>query len=103
MEKYTFKIVLKNNPQFACLIHYEGTLMYSPEVAIKEHFPTASKIIEFAHKNNIPIVEDYTLSRNVYINCEEGENVPKVCFKSLADIFGRYYKKKGIEVIYGKK
>lgn len=67
--------------------------MYAPEVVVKEFFPNSSKIIDFALKNDIPIVEDCALSWNAYCNLEEGDEFPDISYQSLVDIFCTYYDK----------
>ncbi|MDH4246937.1 MAG: EscU/YscU/HrcU family type III secretion system export apparatus switch protein, partial [Deltaproteobacteria bacterium] len=55
----------------------------------------ALRIREIAEENNVPIVENPPVARELYAHVELGEEVPEQFFRTVAEILAYVYRLKG--------
>ena len=80
-------IVLTNPTHFAIALRYDPQHENAPRVMAKGEDHLAFLIRNIANKNEIPILENKMLARELYFAVEEGEIVPEQFYKILVDIF----------------
>ena len=90
-------VIVANPTHFAVALKYDKENDYAPKVVAKGADLVAQKIKEIGRKNNVPIVENKPLARNLFWNLEIGDSIPAHLFKVVAELFAYVYKldKKG--------
>jgi len=90
-------VIVANPTHFAVALKYDKENDYAPKVVAKGADLVAQKIKEIGRNNNIPIVENKPLARNLFWNLEIGDSIPANLFKAVAELFAYVYKldKKG--------
>jgi flagellar biosynthetic protein FlhB len=69
--------------------------MDAPVVLAKGAGPVAANIRKIAMENNVPLVEDKDLARNLYSNVDIGQQVPAQLYQAVAELLAYVYKLKG--------
>ncbi len=85
------KVVITNPIHLAVAIKYDNS-MRAPEVVAKGARLIAEKIKEIARENNIPIVENPPLARELYEKVEIGEEIPKELYRAVAEVLAYIYR-----------
>ena len=88
-------VVVTNPTRLAVALKYDGNEMDAPTVLAKGAGPVAKNIRRIAEENNIPIVEDKPLARNLYSNVDIGGEVPMELYQAVAELLAYVYKLKG--------
>ncbi len=88
-------VVVTNPTRLAVALKYDKMVMDSPGVVAKGAGPVAENIRKIAKENNVPLVENKELARNLYKEVDIGEQVPSQFFQAIAELLAYVYKLKG--------
>ena len=80
-------IVITNPIHFAIALRYDPDQENAPRILAKGEDHLALVIKNLARKDNIPIIENKPLARELYYNVEENQVVPEQFYRVLIDIF----------------
>lgn len=80
-------VVITNPTHYAIALRYDPELEDSPRVMAKGEDNLAFVIRNLARQNDIPIIENKPLARELYRTVTEGETVPEHFYRVLIDIF----------------
>jgi flagellar biosynthetic protein FlhB len=84
-------VIITNPTHFAVALKYDGATMVAPKVVAKGADLVAQRIRELATENDIPIVENPPLARNLYKNVEIGREIPPELFAAVAEVLAYVY------------
>ncbi|MBW5410026.1 flagellar biosynthesis protein FlhB [Brachyspira hampsonii] len=84
-------VVITNPTHFAVALKYENG-DYAPVVTAKGVDHIALKIKEIAKENDVQIVENKPLARELYYNVEIGQYIPEKLFHVVSRILGEVYR-----------
>lgn len=84
-------VVITNPTHFAVALKYENG-DYAPIVTAKGADHIALKIKEIAKENDVQIVENKPLARELYYNVELGQYIPEKLFHVVSRILGEVYR-----------
>lgn len=87
-------VIVTNPTHLSIALQYDQENMLSPQVVAKGADHLALRIREIAKENNIPIVENITLARNLYKNVKVGTTIPRTLYKAVAEVLAFVYKLK---------
>lgn len=87
-------VVVTNPTRLAVALKYDGKTMDAPRVLAKGAGPVAKNIRRIARENDIPLVEDKQLARNLYSHVDIGGEVPIEYYQSVAELLAYVYKLK---------
>jgi flagellar biosynthesis protein FlhB len=79
-------VVITNPTHFAVALQYTSGEMSAPKVVAKGVDFLAKRIRDIATENDIPIIEDPPLARNIFFNVDIDEEIPENLFKAVAQI-----------------
>jgi flagellar biosynthesis protein FlhB len=88
-------VVVTNPTRLAIALKYDKMVMDAPGVVAKGAGPVAENIRKIARENDVPLVENKELARNLYKEVDIGEQVPSQFFKAVAELLAYVYKLKG--------
>ncbi len=88
-------VVVTNPTHLAVALKYDGKTMDAPKVLAKGAGPVAENIKKIARENNVPLVEDKQLARNLYSSVDIGGEVPLELYQAVAELLAYVYKLKG--------
>ncbi len=88
-------VVVTNPTHFAVALQYDREMMTAPKVTAKGADFVAERIKAIASENNVPIVENPPLAREIYNFVEIGDEVPEQFFRAVAEILAYVYRLKG--------
>ncbi|MCK5541252.1 MAG: flagellar biosynthesis protein FlhB [Desulfobacterales bacterium] len=88
-------VVVTNPTRLAIALKYDKMVMDAPGVVAKGAGPVAENIRRIAKENNIPLVENKDLARNLYKEVDIGEPIPSQFFQTVAELLAYVYKLKG--------
>ncbi|OGR27050.1 MAG: flagellar biosynthesis protein FlhB [Desulfobacterales bacterium RIFOXYA12_FULL_46_15] len=88
-------VVVTNPTRLAVALKYDGKTMDAPKVLAKGAGPVAENIRRIARENNVPLVEDKQLARNLYKSVDIGSEVPTELYQAVAELLAYVYKLKG--------
>lgn len=80
-------VVIANPTHFAVALKYDSTVADSPMVNAKGEDSTALLIRRIAEENDIPVVENRPVARDLYTNVEVGDIIPEVYYNAIAVIY----------------
>jgi flagellar biosynthetic protein FlhB len=83
-------VIITNPTHFAIGVEYNES-MTAPKVVVKGLDLMALKIREMAEEEDIPIVEDKLLARNLYYKVKLSEFIPEEHYEAVAKIIGYVY------------
>ncbi|MGB9701820.1 MAG: flagellar biosynthesis protein FlhB [Candidatus Kapaibacteriota bacterium] len=84
-------VILTNPTHFAVAIKYTKGEMSAPKVIAKGVDFLAMKIRDIAMDNNVPIVENPPLARQLYYNVDVDEEIPEELYKAVAQVLAYVY------------
>lgn len=84
-------VVITNPTHFAVVLKYENG-DYAPIVTAKGADHIALRIKEIAKENDVHIVENKPLARELYYNVEIGQYIPEKLFHVVSRILGEVYR-----------
>jgi len=87
-------VVVTNPTRLAVALKYDGKTMDAPRVIAKGAGPVAKNIRRIARENEIPLVEDKQLARNLYSHVDIGGDVPLEYYQAVAELLAYVYKLK---------
>ena len=85
-------VVIANPTHFAVALKYDQTVADSPMVNAKGEDNTALLIRRIAEENNIPVVENRPVARDLYTNVEVGDIIPEIYYSTIAVIYSHLEK-----------
>ncbi len=88
-------VVITNPTHIAVALKYEPAYMNAPVVVAKGEGPVAQKIKEIAKENNVYVIENKPLARELYKKVDIGEEIPQEFFVAVAKILSIVYEMKG--------
>lgn len=88
-------VVVTNPTHYAVALEYDREIMTAPRVTAKGADLIAERIKEIARENNISIVENATVAREIYRLVDIGQEVPEDFFRAVAEILAYVYRVKG--------
>ena len=88
-------VVVTNPTHFAVALEYDREAMAAPKVSAKGADFMAERIRAIAKENDIPIVENPMVAREIYQNVDIGQQVPEKFFRAVAEILAFVYRLKG--------
>jgi len=88
-------VVVTNPIHLAVAIKYDRLGMGAPQVVAKGAELIADRIKALAKENDVPVVENKLLARDLYKNVEIGEEIPSVFYQAVAEVLAYVYKLKG--------
>ena len=88
-------VVVTNPTQYAVALMYDREAMTAPQLVAKGMGYIAQRIREIAEENEVPIVENPPVARELYAQVEIGGEVPEEFFKVVAEILAYVYRLKG--------
>ncbi|MDO4506447.1 MAG: EscU/YscU/HrcU family type III secretion system export apparatus switch protein [Spirochaetales bacterium] len=80
-------VVITNPTHYAVALKWDSETQEAPMVNAKGMDNTALKIREIATENNVPIVENRPLARELYSNFDVGTIIPQQYLRLIADIY----------------
>ena len=80
-------VVITNPTHFAVALKYDQTVNDSPLVNAKGADEMAQTIKRLARENNVPIVENRPLARDLYTNVEVGDIIPQTYYTAIALVY----------------
>ncbi|MBU2628086.1 MAG: EscU/YscU/HrcU family type III secretion system export apparatus switch protein, partial [Proteobacteria bacterium] len=91
-------VVVTNPTRLAIAIKYDAKQMEAPMVLAKGAGPVAENIRRIAKENDVPLVEDKQLARNLYSSVDIGQQVPMELYQAVAELLAYVYKLKGKKI-----
>ena len=91
-------VVVTNPTRLAVALKYDGKQMAAPTLLAKGAGPVAKNIRRIARENDIPLVEDKQLARNLYRSVDIGQEVPMELYQAVAELLAYVFKLKGRKV-----
>jgi flagellar biosynthetic protein FlhB len=88
-------VVVTNPTHYAIALMYDREAMSAPHLVAKGMGYIAERIKEIATENDVPIVENPTVAREIYAQVEIGEEIPERFFRIVAEILAYVYRLKG--------
>jgi len=88
-------VIVTNPTHFAVALMYDREVMTAPRMVAKGADFLAARIREVARENDIPLVENPAVAREIYARVEVGEEIPEEFFRIVAEILAYVYKLKG--------
>ena len=88
-------VVITNPTHLAIALKYEPSYMNAPTVIAKGEGTFAQRIKDIAKENNITIIENKPLARELYQKVEIGQEIPAELFIAVAKILSLVYQMKG--------
>lgn len=85
-------VVITNPTHFAVALKYDQEVSDSPIVNAKGEDNMAQTIKRIARENNIPIVENRPVARELYTNVEVGGIIPEIYYNTIAVIYSHLEK-----------
>ena len=82
-------VVITNPTHFAVALKYDQTKTDSPMVNAKGEDQIAQTIKQIARDNNVPIVENRPVARELYTNLKVGDIIPQIYFNVIATIYSQ--------------
>ena len=88
-------VVITNPTHYAVAVKYDKDVMQAPIVNAKGEDEIAMRIKSLAKENNVEIVENKLLARELYTKVEIGDIIPEEYLQAMAIILAKVYKLKG--------
>ena len=88
-------VVVTNPTHYAVAIRYDKSQDKAPKVIAKGVDHLAQKIKEIARENDIMIIENKPLARQLYAEVEIEEEIPEKLYKAVIEVLIYVYKTKG--------
>ena len=85
-------VVIANPTHFAVALKYDEEVSNSPVMNAKGEDSQALLIRRIAEENNVPVVENRPVARELYTNVEVGDIIPDIYFTVLAEIYSHLEK-----------
>ncbi|MDR3236983.1 MAG: flagellar biosynthesis protein FlhB [Spirochaetia bacterium] len=86
-------VIITNPTHYAVALLYDRETMFSPMVTAKGEDAVALRIREIAKRNNVPMIENRPLARQIYKDVEVGQLIPQELFNAVVLIYQELYTK----------
>lgn len=86
-------VVVTNPTHYAVALRYDRDTMYAPAVIAKGVDSMALKIREVAKENNIELIENRPLARELYNSVDVGDIIPDALFRAVSFVYAELYKR----------
>jgi flagellar biosynthetic protein FlhB len=83
--------VVTNPTHIAVAIKYDHDIMQAPQVVAKGKMLLAEEIKKIAAENNIMVIENPEIARELYATTEVGQEIPAALYSSVAEILALVY------------
>lgn len=87
-------VIVTNPTHFAVALKYDRDTMAAPTLIAKGADSIALKIREIGRDNDIPIIENRHLAREMYTRLEVGDTIPEDLFKAVVYIYRQLHEMK---------
>ncbi|PKL50788.1 MAG: flagellar biosynthesis protein FlhB [Candidatus Riflebacteria bacterium HGW-Riflebacteria-2] len=87
-------VVVTNPTHIACALRYEINKDNAPVIVAMGAGLIAQKIKEIAAENNVPIIENKPLARQLYKMLEVGDEIPSELYNAVVEILKQVYMKR---------
>nr|WP_321402445.1 flagellar biosynthesis protein FlhB [uncultured Desulfobacter sp.] len=84
-------VVVTNPTHLAVALQYDKEKMDAPSVVAKGAGAVAENIKKIARENDVPIIEDKPLARNLYRTVDIGNQVPLEYYQAVAELLAYVY------------
>lgn len=84
-------VVITNPTHYAVAIRYDQEKEHAPKVIAKGIDHLALRIKEVARENNVQVVENPPLARELYKKCEVNDLIPETLYKAVAEVLAFVY------------
>lgn len=84
-------VVITNPTHYAVALQYDTQISDAPLIAAKGEDLTAQTIKKIAQENDVPIIENQPLARELYFNTEIGQLIPENCMSVIATIYAQIH------------
>ncbi len=84
-------VVITNPTHIAVALKYEPSFMNAPLVIAKGEGPIAERIKQIAKDNNVYVIENKPLAREIYKKVEVGQEIPAELFMAVAKVLSLVY------------
>ncbi len=84
-------VVITNPTHFACALKYNPEEDFAPKLVAKGVDKVALRIIDIARENDVPIVRNPRLAREIYYSTELGDIIPEKLYKAVAEVLAYVY------------
>ncbi|WP_024653992.1 flagellar biosynthesis protein FlhB [Borrelia persica] len=84
-------VVIVNPEHFAVAIKWDSNTMLAPKVLAKGQDEIALVIKQIARENNIPVMENKPLARDLYFNVDVNEEIPREYWEIVSKILVKVY------------
>lgn len=91
----TADVVITNPTHYAIALKYDRQRMAAPVIIAKGVDLMAQAIKKIAKENNITLVENRFLARELYDQVDENEAIPETLYAAVAEILAYVYRLKG--------
>ncbi|MEA5114702.1 MAG: flagellar biosynthesis protein FlhB [Geobacteraceae bacterium] len=91
----TADVVVTNPTHYAVALKYDRNRMAAPIVLAKGMDHLAQRIKAMARENNVMLVENRFLARELYSGVKEGEEIPESLYVAVAEVLAYVYGIKG--------
>jgi len=85
-------VVITNPTHFAVALKYEVLKMEAPQCVAKGQDLIAQRIRKIAEENDVPVVENKPLARELYKRVDIGDEVPEDLFTAVAEVIAFVYR-----------
>jgi flagellar biosynthetic protein FlhB len=92
----TADVVVTNPTHFAVALKYDRERMAAPIVVAKGTDHLAARIKTLAKENNVMLVENRFLARELHAQVKEGEEIPESLYVAVAELLAYVYGLKGM-------
>jgi flagellar biosynthetic protein FlhB len=86
-------VVVTNPTHYAVALKYERETMDAPAVIAKGVDSMALRIREIAKENNIELIENRPLARELYNSVDVGDIIPEKLFRAVSFVYAELYKR----------
>ncbi len=86
-------VVVTNPTHYAVALQYDRDTMDAPSVIAKGVDSMALKIREVAKENNVELIENRPLARELYNRLEVGDMIPEDLFRAVSFVYAELYKR----------
>ncbi len=83
--------VVTNPTHIAVAIKYDQDVMHAPQVVAKGKMLLAEEIKKIASENNIMVIENPEIARELYSTTEVGQEIPATLYSAVAEILALVY------------
>jgi len=92
-------VVITNPTHYAVALRYEALKMGSPLCIAKGRDLVAEKIKKIAEENEVTVIENKPLAREIYRRVDIGDEIPEDLFTAVAEVLAFVYKLKRKEAV----